>query len=459
MISNITHKLLMVLHNNATIIRNIVSAFIIKGGAVIVSFLSMPAYLHYFKSHTILGVWFTILSLINWVFIFDLGIGNGLRNKLVEALANNEHKSASQYITSSYISITIIAIIIGIILNIAIPYIPWNYVFNVDTKYISTNVLILSMRIILIGIIIQFVLRLISNILYALQKSAMVNLLAFITNLFIYLFVYLAPDFGSEKNIIILSGVNILAANIPLIIATIIVFMTSLKDYHLDIRDFQIIKAKEILNIGLILLWLQFCWMVIAGAQSILITNFISPQAVVEYQIYFKIFNTIASLFVLALIPIWSAVTKAHAEKNYNWIIKLNQILLFFGLGTFLFDLIIIPLLQFFVNIWLGESAIRISWESSLVMAVFNSLFVLHNVNTSISNGMSWFKIQNIWMAVAAITMIPLSYLFCKLTGSWTGVIIGCSIAILPYEIIQPLYFKGFMKSKIDEYAISHKKF
>ena len=77
------------------LIKNIILSFGVKGLAILVSLVNMPIFMDYFEDSAVLGVWFTLLSMLNWILTFDLGIGNGLRNYLVIALEKKDEKSAN----------------------------------------------------------------------------------------------------------------------------------------------------------------------------------------------------------------------------------------------------------------------------------------------------------------------------------------------------------------------------
>jgi len=156
---------------NLDILINVIMAFVIKGGGLFISIFTIPAYMRYFDNKILLGVWFTILSVLSWILNFDLGIGNGLRNRLVDTFVNKNYMKAKEYISSAYIIITLIAMGVALLGYIISPYINWNTFFNISEKYISTNVLLETVRIVLLGILIQFVLRIVTSILYALQHS------------------------------------------------------------------------------------------------------------------------------------------------------------------------------------------------------------------------------------------------------------------------------------------------
>src|SRR5690606_35773724 len=88
---------------------NILVSAIMKGAAIFCSFLLVPVCLEYLdvKSY---GIWLTITSVVSWISFLDGGLGNGLKNKLSEALANNDRLTASKLISSAYLGIVFIAL-------------------------------------------------------------------------------------------------------------------------------------------------------------------------------------------------------------------------------------------------------------------------------------------------------------------------------------------------------------
>lgn len=450
-IHKFTNKFKKTSDNNKEILKNIFGAFFVRGASIVVSLFTMPIYIRFFEDQYSLGIWYTLLSVLNWVLTFDLGLGNGLRNKLPLCLAENDTKKAKSYIASTYIGTVGIILIWAVGGSIFISRLNWNGILNIDKGSVSPETLIRCVQIVFAGILIQFLLKLITSILYAIQRSAIVNLLTLVTSVLTLCLVVTATSGSIEENLIHMAIINALAVNVPYLLATVVVFSKYLKNLIPSVKDVTKQSIKEVLNIGVALLWLQLVFMVISNTNELLISYLTSASSVVQYQAYNKIFSTISSVFTLALTPVWSAVTKAAGERRYRWIKKLNHLLLLASVVILFVELAITPFLQVIIDMWLGEGYITVIPFVAILFAFFNAISFLHNVNTSIGNGMSFFKVQFIWMTFAAIINIPAAIFFVNIFDSWIGVVFANFIALLPFQVFEIVSFERYINGKIRE--------
>ncbi len=426
---------------NKNVLRNILGAFVVKGGSLVISVVLLPLYLRFFQNQEVLGIWYTILSVLNWVILFDLGLGQGLRNQLPKALLKNDKKLAKEYISTTYVLMTAVAVVVFVVGVILIKKVDLYSIFHVDVSVIEYHYLQSATIIVFLGIMLQIVLKIATSILYAMQKSAVVNALALLTNVIILGALCFIPSQDIGTNLVVMAWINVIAANVPYVICTIFLFRTkTLKGTAPSLKAFSKQYIKGIFNVGISLLWLQIVFMIVSSANEFLISNLTEPKYVVEYQAYYKIFKTAAMVISLALTPIWSAVTKAQIEKNYHWIKKVYALFLGVSGLCFLGELCLIPILQWGMDLWLGKGVIAVQAWYAVVFALSSVIFVLHSVNTSIGNGLSYFSIQMIWMTFAAMVFIPLAFLFVKALGSWIGVVLAAVVAMMPYEVIAPIY-------------------
>lgn len=424
------------------VIKNMFGAFTVKGGALIISLFTMPAYIKYFDNQVVLGLWFTVLSVMLWILSFDFGIGNGLRNKLVGAIIRDDKQEIKEYISSAYIiiaGIVAIAIVMGFSISV---FIDWNTVFNISQNVISKNTMLFTVRCVFVGIMLQFLLRLISSILYAMQKSALTNLLALITSIMQLLFILLIPKYDIETNLKILSVSYVACVNLPLIFASIVVFKRELKGCMPSIKYFSKSMAISILTLGGVFFWNQIMYMIITVTNEFFITKFSGPQYVVEYSIYNKLFTLVGSLFMLALAPMWSAITKAINEKDVVWLSKTYKVLNYMVILAIVCEILMIPFLQFIIHIWLGKNAITVNYTFAIIFAIYGSVFIYQSVLSTIVCGMGEMKLQAICYTGGVILKFIIIYFGIKIYDSWIMVIVANILILLPYCLLQPREIK-----------------
>lgn len=430
--------------SDKTLFKNISGAFVFKGLGMLLSFFSMPIYMDFFDNKLVLGVWFTILSTSNWIFMFDIGIGNGLRNCLTRELVRGDKNRVKTYISSAYIMITVIAIAMMIMGCLMLSYVNWNDFFNISEAVISRNTLNTTVRIIYIGIILQFIFKIVVYILYALQKSAVNNMIAFLTSLFQFMAVLLLPSASISENLIRLAVVFIISSNILYVVVTVFAFRNEqIKGCGVSLKYFDKDAALKTVNIGVLFLWTQVLHLLISLTDDYLVTKFTSPKYEVYYSIYNRLFSLAGTLFTLALTPVWSAVTKAQEERDYLWVKKIyrtaNRAVILGVAG----ELFIIIVLQFVINIWLGDHAIKVDYTYALIFAVYGSIVLFQSVQETFAYGFGKVMVLCVCYSIGVIVKYSLVYFGTMLyPDAWIIVVLSNIFVILPFCIIQPFYLK-----------------
>lgn len=426
--------------NSRIVVGNVIGAFSIKGLSLCISFFTMPAYMHFFRNETALGVWFTVLSVLNWILTFDLGIGNGLRNHLAASIAEKKYDDSKKYLSSAYFSIGIACLIFICAFWFLFDFVNWNYVFNIKEEIVSAHIMCLTVKITFLGIVGQMFFKLITSVLYAMQRSSINNLLTLCTSIFTLIMVLVLPSQSNDENMICMAIIHVIAVIAPLCIATIVVFSkTQLKAIRPNLKSISYFHTKAVLSLGGIFFFVQIVYMIIMNTNDYLITFLSGGENVVEYQIYYKLFVLGSTIFSLALTPIWSSVTKAIAEKNTEWINLLYRKLWLFAMGGCICEFLLILFLQPAINLWLQEMSIEVNYVHAVTFATMGSLMIINAVLSSIANGMGALGTQVICFSIGAVVKIPLSMWLVTISNDWSGVVIANIIALLIYCIVQPI--------------------
>lgn len=420
-----------------------------KGLYMIIQILIMPSYLSFLGNSSLSGLWLTIVSLISWMVCFDFGIGNGLRTELVTLLAKDNPRHTKEYISTSYFVISCVVIFMIIGGSIVIFSVSVNKLFNISENIISETDLRVSLVVVLCGMSMQLLWNLVSSVLYAIQNAVLPSTLNVLSSIIVLIYIRIPLNQSSDTKFLYLCFVYAVSINLPAILTTIIVFMKKMKEYRPSFLCVKKNLVRTVMKLGGQFFVLQMIWVVISKSNEFLVLKLSTADAVVEYQIYYKVFSLVSTFAVVAMTPMWSAVTKAVAEKNYMWIHKTyNALLLVSVLGAFLEILIILPL-QLLVQLWLQEDAIIVNQQIALLFALNNAVLILHAANMNIANGMLNLRVQLYFYPFAAVLNIVGAVILVGITGHWIGVVISNIVVLIPFELIQFVDNKRNIKEKL----------
>lgn len=405
---------------------NIILAFLVKGGSLLAGFLTAPAILRYFDSAVVLGVWYTLVSALLLLLNFDLGIGNGLRNKLTWDFSEGNLDSAGKTLSTGLLAYAGLAGVLGLLGWLVIPELSWNQFFGVAEVVISPETLVLAMRIVLFGVLLRFVLLTVASVLNALQMTAVNNLLALCASVLQLLFLLWVKPEDPEQGLILLSGGYALLTNLPAGVAGLILYFTRLKDCRPSWKKARWGYLRRILGVGTCFFVCQIAYMLILNTNEMLISAFFGPQYTAEYTFYYKLATLTALVLAPALTPVWSAVAQAMAQGRGCWVEGLYRKLKLAALAAVLAQFALVFVQQPVMDLWLGPGRVTVDYDTALVFACFGGAFAYGIILSTLVSGMGRLGMQmRCYCAGAAGKLLLMPFL-----GHWRRVVL-CNAAVL----------------------------
>lgn len=429
-------------------IRQVKGSIVFRAGAVAASFFTLPLMIHYLGRETY-GVWSTLLGIVSWISFFDLGIGNGLRNKVAEALASGNDEEAGKYIASAYSLIGLIVcglIIVAIAVSFAVP---WQSVFN--TRMIPEDALRDVVILTFLIIAANFWVGLINQVLNAVQKTSVVGFGQLLANAAALLGLYVLVSVSAHASLFLMAavyGLSLIAANALLSVW----FYRKRRELMPSIalrRD----HIQPLLSLGTRFFVIQCAVLVIYTTDKILVTQLLGPQYVAQYDVVFKLFGLLTMGYSIISAPLWSAYTDAYHRGDTTWIESaLRQQLLFFvgiSAGAVVMVLVAKPV----IALWIGKD-IGFSMALVLSMAAFTVVSVWNNVFAFVVNGIGEIGLQMKTAIVGMVANIPLSILLVKWAGLGVeGVVWATALSLTPFALLAPFQVRSLLQGKISETA------
>lgn len=421
---------------NESMTINMAISTICKPISMIISYIYVPIILNYLGVEKY-GVWATILTILSWIGYFDIGIGNGLRNKLTESLSKNDGQSR-KLVSSAYAFIAVIMILAAIAFSVVASFADWNRIFGVDDIQEKLSAVVI-MSVCFVSI--NFILSICRNVLYSLQKAAYVSVMELATQILNLIGVLVAMQFV-KSNLFVMSlvyGLSMVTVNT---VASVLIYRKN-KTVRPSFNFVDIKMGNSITNLGMQFFVIQICALILFTTDSLIISYLYGAADVTPYNTVNKLFNVIIGVFSALLAPVWSNVTKLKAENNYdgikNLVNKIYALCGFFACGAILLMFMFKPISR----LWLGQ---ELNYSNGLILfgACYCIFSMWTNMNGTIANGLNILKEQMVMAIVQASVNIPLSIIFaeyCNLGNA--GILLGTNFSLLISCIILPILIKN----------------
>ena len=372
--------------------KNIFASFVIKGWSALIVLLLVPATLHCLGEYKN-GIWLTISSLLLWIDNMDIGLGNGLRNKIAEYMAHDEFERTRSLISSTFAMLTCIIIPVLLILLLLIALTDPYWIFNASPSKVDHLDQVLMATVTLVCT--SFIFKLIGNFYMGMQLPAVSNLLIALGQTLALIGTYIVLWSGSHS-LMLIALVNTVS---PLIIYLLAFPYTFLYKYpHLcpSLKLIKLKEAKAVIHMGVQFFIMQISSVVLFMTSNILISNLFSPTMVTPYQITYRYFSILLVIFTVICMPFWNATTDAYQKNDIAWIRNATKKLRLMTVGILICLIVMIALSDIVYAIWIDQQTV-IDLKMSIMMAAYIFILIYSMRYSYFINGIGKLRLQLIF--------------------------------------------------------------
>lgn len=423
--------------------KNIILSFLMKGWAGVVQLLMVPLTIICLGEYQN-GVWLTISSFLIYTESLDIGLGNGLRNKLAAYMANGDIEKARQSVSSTFYTLILIMLPIAITLLVLINTIDIYSLVNVSPQIIDNLREVYTISTILVCA--HFVVKFIGNVYLGMQLPAVNNLLVVGGQTLALAMLYiLSRHIGMDNMLLWVAIANTLAPLIVYLVAYPITFNVKFPELRPSLKYFRKEMVSELLGLGLQFFILQIAGIIIFASSNFIISNVLSPASVTPYQIAYRYFSLTMMVFTVIGVPFWSATTDAYARGDIDWIKKSMKRLHLILLMILVVLIIMVLMANPVYSVWVGCD-ITVPLSLSIGMAVYMMIVTTSLCYSYFLNGFGFLRLQLITTAISAALFIPLAVILGKTYG-FTGIVVALCIINIPGTIVNIMQYKKIVNN------------
>lgn len=434
MLGNIGNALWGKNKRTALVRKNVIASLFFKGWASVMQLLLVPLTLHCLDVYEN-GVWLTISSMLLWIDNMDVGLGNGLRNKLAEALALGNFKKAQGVVSSTFVMLILIIVPVVLFVNLFVYNINIYALLNIDINRITNLNEIISVSVLLVGM--TFVFKFIGNVYMGLQMPAVSNLFVAIGQTIAVVGTCVLVKLG-QHSLLFIAVVNTAAPLFVYMLSFPVTFYYRYSYLKPKLSLVNIGMMKSLCEMGCQFFVLQISSILLFMSLNIIISRFFTPEMVTPYQISYRYFCLIQMLFFVVCTPYWTATTDAYAKKEIGWIHNagktLNKILILMGVLT----IVMMLASDIVYKLWIG-SEITIANSMTALVGIYIMILTISTRYSVILSGMGKLRLQLITTMSAAIIFVPTAILIGLYTYNINNLLILMCVVNMPGLVLNKI--------------------
>ncbi len=422
--------------------RNAIYSVLLKGVGIFVSLLLVPVTLGY-VSDELYGIWLAISSILTWLNFFDIGLTNGLKNRLTEALAQGDTEKGKALVSTTYFCMLLIFIPLCLLLIPFVPFVDWVSLLKINPIHLEAVVRSLQWMLVIFAF--QMIVNVIIAVVSAFQQVAYTSLFLVISQILSLLTVIAV----SHLAVLDLVSLSVLMALIPVVVAFVASCLLFRGRYAAVAPSFRYIRKKyagDIMNLGYKFFLIQIQVVVLYQSAGILISHIAGPEAVTSYNIAYKYLGVSMILFNMLMAPLWPAYTDAFSKKDFQWMSAVYRRVWNLFLLSAAVTLVMALVSNWVYLFWIAGKA-HIEPAMTWMVAIYIIVYCYMQMNCTVVVGVGAISLETLVVVVGMLVHIPMSLFLQRWMGMYS-VLFSMIVINLVYAILFGIQAKKIISQK-----------
>jgi len=419
------------------------------------SLISIPLTLHYLGPERY-GIWLIISSFTVMLSFADMGLGNGVLNAVSREHGRDDREAIRKVVSSGYLMLSVMAVIILIILAISYPLVSWEKITNVHSPLaVAESGPAFAVFIAFFALAVPI--SLVQKVQFGLQESFIVSLWQCVGNFFGLLCLLLVIKFqgGLPWLVAALVGIPQIAA----ILNNIIFFRTKGRDIspRLSLVSRTVVIAT--VKTGLLFFVLQLVVSFAYGADSIIIAQYAGAVAVPQYAVPERMFSLISMVLGMVMTPLWPAYGEAIVRGDHAWVgSALKKAILAATVISGVCSLTLVFIGPAIIRLWVGPQ-IKTSLALLTGLALWKVIETSSSAIAVFLNGAEMLRFQIVIATISGLGMIALKIYLVKQIGvagiPWAACAAFVPLAAIPTWVTVYRWLAHSKKMQLSEGAVA----
>lgn len=416
-------------------LKQLSGTFVLRMLSMLLSLLYVPVVLDFLRDEKY-GVWVTLTTIINWIKLFDVGLGNGLRNKLAETIALKDSATGRKFVSTTYYLLG--AVFLGVILIfISINHqIDWNSILKV--KDIPSSELAAITQVSVVLVLVGFVLQTVVYVFDADGNTVMGGVMQFLSSLISLVLIWSSRYFVEQGNLLYLAWV---LTGVPVVVYlgfTLYCFGVKYRQLRPSYKQVQLKSSGSLLSLSGKFFIIQITAAILFSSVPFIVNRFYSPREVAQYSIVSSLFNLPVIVMTLVVFPISPLVTQAYARGDSQWIRQMLKRMRWVSVAVAAGCLLLLLVSPMIFKIWIGDR-VSIPWSLSIAVALYTVVYVVNTPSSVFLNSTGKVRTLVILGPLGISVFLGLCFLFKESINQVYSVALALALASLIGTFVLPV--------------------